>query len=152
MIRTEAEYKRALDRLRRDAEVIEAQRKHLVDMGLASDEIERAMQPVLSFNEQLKEEVETYEQMRRGDLGVLHHLTAIGRWLIGIRIAKSMSQSELAELLGVSPAQVSRDETNEYHGITVERAQRILEVLGIRFKVEIEGSIDDSHNRELHHA
>jgi hypothetical protein len=30
----------------------------------------------------------------------------------------------------VSEAQVSRDERNEYHGVTVDRAQRILEALG----------------------
>jgi len=34
--------------------------------------------------------------------------------------------------LGVSEAQVSKDERNEYHGITVEKAQRILEALGIK--------------------
>jgi len=42
-----------------------------------------------------------------------------------------MSQRELASLLGVHDSQVSRDERNEYHGITVERATMILEAMGV---------------------
>jgi len=48
------------------------------------------------------------------DLAVLHNLTSIGRWLIGARIARGWSISDLAERLGVSPQQISRDENNEY--------------------------------------
>ncbi len=47
-----------------------------------------------------------------------------------MRIANGLSQKELAERLGVSEAQVSRDERNEYHGITVDRAQRVLDAMG----------------------
>lgn len=35
----------------------------------------------------------------------------------------------MAEKLGVSEAQVSRDERNEYHGITVYRAQKVLDAM-----------------------
>jgi hypothetical protein len=38
----------------------------------------------------------------------------------------------------VSVQQVSRDENNEYRGVTAERAQRILEALGVRFRAEVE--------------
>ncbi|MDP9378989.1 MAG: helix-turn-helix domain-containing protein [Chloroflexota bacterium] len=41
-----------------------------------------------------------------------------------------MSQRELAERPGVSEAQVSCDERSEYHGITVDRAQRVLDAMG----------------------
>jgi transcriptional regulator with XRE-family HTH domain len=91
--------------------------------------------------------------MKRGQLEILHHLTSIGRWLIGIRIARGISQRRLAEILNVSEAQVSRDERNEYAGITVERAQRILEALGTRFRMEIEEPVvsewEDAHEGEL---
>jgi transcriptional regulator with XRE-family HTH domain len=62
--------------------------------------------------------------------------------LIGVRIAKGLSQKELAELLGVSEAQVSRDERNEYHGITVERAQYILQKMGVQ--INLEGEIQST--------
>jgi DNA-binding XRE family transcriptional regulator len=148
MIRTETEYKKALEHLARDADVLKAQKQHLLTMGLDGDELRRAMEPMESFVDQLKEEIEIYERMRRGDLGSLHNLTSIGRWLIGIRIAKGMTQRQLAGILEVSEAQVSRDEKNEYYGITVERAQRILEAFGVRFTATIEEPVIEAEGKE----
>ena len=121
---------KALEQLKQDKDYLQTHRKHLESIGISREQLERAIQPALSFHEQLKEEVETYEQMRRGELGTLTSLTNIGRWLIGVRIAKGLSQKELAERLDVSEAQVSRDERNDYHGVTVERAQYILQTMG----------------------
>lgn len=136
MIRTDTEYRRTLEQLEQDAEYIRSQRKHFESLGLTEEQVERALQPALTFHEQLKEEVDSYEQMKRGDLGTLYSLTSIGRWLIGSRIARGWNQKELAEALAVSEAQVSRDERNEYYGITVERAQRILETIGLEFQMQ----------------
>ncbi len=139
MIRTDAEYRSALERLDQEAETIERQRAHLQqEMDLTDEEVERTMQPMISFRAQFEDEVETYERMRRGDLGVLCSLRGVGRWLIGARIARGWSVTDLAEALGVSVQQVSRDENNDYHGVSAERAQRILEVLGVRFRAEVE--------------
>jgi transcriptional regulator with XRE-family HTH domain len=49
-----------------------------------------------------------------------------------------VSQRELAERLGIHESQVSRDERNEYHGVTVERANRILEALGVKLRSVVE--------------
>lgn len=150
MIRSEQEYQKALERLEKDQSVMAEQRKQLQALELDSDEVARAMQPLESFHEQLREEVEVYERMKRGDLGALQNLTSIGRWLIGVRIAKGLTQQELAERLDVAPSQVSRDESNEYHGISVERAQRILEALGVRFEVQLtEPVITEANRKEL---
>jgi len=138
MIRTESEYRKALEQLERDAQFIRDQRAHLESIGLEGEMLERALHPTLSFHEQLKEEVETYEQMCRGELGTLTSLSNVGRWLIGVRIAQGLSQKQLAERLGVSEAQVSRDERNEYRGISVDRAQNILQTMGARFRMEAE--------------
>jgi transcriptional regulator with XRE-family HTH domain len=51
--------------------------------------------------------------------------------LIALRIALGLTQRQLAERLGVHESQVSRDERNEYHGVTVERASRLLDALGV---------------------
>jgi DNA-directed RNA polymerase specialized sigma subunit len=141
MITTEHNYHQALRDLSRDADAMAAQRTHLRELGIEGEALERAMQPMESFRQQLEEEVHVYERMKRGELDVLHSLTSIGRWLIGIRIARGMTQRQLADRLGVGESQVSRDERNEYYGITVERAQRILEALGTRFRMEIEEPI-----------
>ena len=50
---------------------------------------------------------------------------------MALRIAKGLTQRELAEHLGVHQSQVSRDERNEYHGITLERARRILHAMNV---------------------
>jgi transcriptional regulator with XRE-family HTH domain len=84
--------------------------------------------------------------MRRGDLSALHDLRSIGRWLIGARIARGWSLSDLADALDVSVQQVSRDENNEYQGISTERAQRILDALGVRFRLEVEEPIPQEDN------
>lgn len=138
MIRSEHEYQRALERLKEDQEVIETQRKVFLDQGLTDDEAEKALEPMVSFRAQLEDEVSWYERVRRRDFGVLENLSALGTTLIALRIANGLSQKELAERLGVSEAQVSRDERNEYHGITVERAQRILDAMGETLESRVE--------------
>ena len=138
MIRNEKEYKEALARLEQDREVIAAQQQALADRGLAEEEVKRGLGPLLSFRAQLEEEVEWYERARRREFKVSHDVRDIGYMLIALRIANGLTQKELAEKLGVSEAMVSRDERNEYHGITVERAQRILDAMGeaLRFEVD----------------
>jgi len=130
MIRDEQDYQEALRRVKDDQRFIAKQRAALAGMGLAPDEVERGMGPVLSFHAGLIEEVTWYERACRRDVETIHSLTAIGRLLIAARIANGLTQQELADRLGVSAAQVSRDERNEYHGITVARAQMILDRLG----------------------
>src|SRR5437870_2553513 len=124
MIRTESEYQEALNRLAQDREFIEAQRRALEATGLSSDEVNRALDPTMSFHQQLLEEVTWYEKVKRREFGKIENLVGLGQWLIALRIANGMTQAELARRLTVSEAQVSRDERNEYHGITLERAQR----------------------------
>ena len=141
MIRSVHEYKEATRRLAEDREFIAQQRAALEEVGLTAEEIERGLEPALSFHAQLAEEVAWYERVKRFDFDVINNLTEIGRLLIAVRIAQDISQKELAEALGVSEAQVSRDERNEYHGIGVERAQRILDALGVRVTTRVEEPI-----------
>jgi transcriptional regulator with XRE-family HTH domain len=92
---------------------------------------------VRSFHEQLKEEVASYERLQRGEFDELHNFEGLGRLLVALRIAQGLTQRELAERLGVHESQVSRDERNEYHGVTVDRANRILDALGVDVRTEV---------------
>ena len=148
MIRNDQEYQAALARMEQDRRVAAQQRTALEAAGLAPEDVERAMQPLLSFHAQLAEEVTWYERIKRRDFGVLSRLTAIGRLLIALRIASGMTQRELAQRLGVDESQVSRDERNEYYGITVERAQRILDALGVEVVTRVVESTEE-REREL---
>lgn len=138
MIRTEKEYQEMLRRLDQDCEFIQKQREQLEQMNLTEEQINRAMEPALSFHEQLKEEVEYYERIKRGDFEALINLVGLEKLLIGIRISLGISQAELARRLGVSEAQVSKDERNEYHGISIEKAQRILNALNVTVTSRVE--------------
>ena len=130
MIKTETEYQECLKRLESDSRVIQEQRRKLEELKLSSEQIDLAMEPVLSFNAQLKEEVEWYERVKRRDFGVFTQLTEIGPLLVALRIANGISQSELARRLSVDVSQISRDERNDYHGISIERAERVVAALG----------------------
>ncbi|WP_047983550.1 helix-turn-helix domain-containing protein [Ornithinibacillus californiensis] len=131
MIKTESAYREAINKLKQDQEFIKQQRETFKKMGLDSDHIELALQPSISFHEQLKEEVEYYEKIKRGDFEPIFNLKTMGKTLIAYRIYIGMSQQQLAEKLGVSASQVSRDEKNEYYGATIERIQEVIEALGM---------------------
>ena len=139
MIRNEAEYKQAVRRVAEEATRIKAERTRLQAMNLSKEEVKRALDPVRSFHEQLNEEVASYERLMRGEFEELRNFEGVGQMLIALRIAKGVSQRELAERLGVHESQVSRDERNEYHGVTIERAGRILEALRVELRSVVEG-------------
>jgi DNA-directed RNA polymerase specialized sigma subunit len=137
MIRNESEYREAVNRLKDEADRIKEQKNRLHEMDLTKEEIKRALDPVRSFHEQLKEEVASYERLQRGEFDELHNFEGLGRLLVALRIAQGLTQRELAERLGVHESQVSRDERNEYHGVTVDRANRILDALGVDVRTEV---------------
>ena len=138
MIRSESEYQEATKRIRQEEERLSQQRAKLREMDLSRAEIQRAMDPVRSFHEQLKEEVASYERLRRGEFEELHNFQGAGQLLVALRIAQGISQRELAQRLKVHESQGSRDERNEYHGKTLERASRVLEALGVEVKTVVE--------------
>jgi len=131
MIRNETEYQKAVRRLDEEKERLAEHEARLKGMGLGPDKLKRALDPLRSFHLQLSEEVESYERLKRGDLGELTNLHGLGGTLVALRIALGLTQRELAERLGVHESQVSRDERNEYHSITVERVSRILDALAV---------------------
>lgn len=138
MIRNEQEYREAIRRIEADRQIRARQRAELAKHKMKKEEIERAMSPLLAFHNQLVEEVDWYESVKRGDLGTISSLQDIKRLLIALRIGNGMTQRALARRLDVTEAQVSRDERNEYHGITMERAQKILNVFRVHFKSKVE--------------
>ncbi len=138
MIRNETEYQEAVGRLEQERARLEQHGQHLLGLGLNNDDVKRALDPLRTFHLQLEDEVQGYERLKRGDVGELLNLHGLGRTLVALRIAKGLTQRELAGLLGVHESQVSRDERNEYHGITVERAAKILDAINVRMRSAFE--------------
>lgn len=137
MIRTESEYREAVERIRAEKQRIAEQHDRLMDEGLSPDQVKRVMDPLLSFHEQLVEEVAAYERMRRGDFADLDNLHGIGQMLIGLRIFLGLSQRDLAARLGVHESQISRDERNEYRSLSIEKANAILEAMRVHLKTSV---------------
>lgn len=134
MIRNEEEYREARARILEEKQRLDAHRAALQAEGLTGDQVKRLTDPMESFHQQLIDDVTSYERLIRGEFDELYNLVGIGRMLVGLRIYAGITQAQLAERLGVDPAQVSRDERNEYHNITVNRASRIFEALGAKLE------------------
>jgi ribosome-binding protein aMBF1 (putative translation factor) len=138
MIRNETEYQEAATRLTDERNRFAEHRARLKKAGLSKEEIKRVVDPMESFHLQLEEEVESYERLKRGEFDDLDNLRGLGQLLISLRIAQAVSQRELAKRLKVHESQVSRDERNEYFGITLERAAKILDALNARLHTTVE--------------
>ncbi len=138
MIRNETEYQEASSRLAEERKRLAEHRSRLKETGLSAAEIKRVIDPMESFHLQLQEEVAGYERLKRGEFEELDNLRGLGHLLISLRIAQGLSQRELAKRLNVHESQVSRDERNEYFGVTLERAVKVLDALNVRLHATVE--------------
>jgi len=129
MIKTQREYEqtqRTLEQWRASGEKLRAS---IEGAGLSPEHVEQARAGHLAMQDQMAGELAWYENARQGNIRPLPDLRSIGLSLIALRLAKGLTQRQFAERLGVNEAQVSKDEKNDYHGISVERAQRIIDAM-----------------------
>ena len=134
MIRNDAEYREAKSRLADFADQAKRIRSELKTRGLDQESVDIAASPQESLSEQLEWEVQLYDRLKAGEVDSIPSFSPEerGKALICLRIVKDWTQRQLAEALGIAEAQVSRDERNEYHGLSLERYARILDVMGYR--------------------
>ena len=135
MIQNEAEYKSTVLRAREQEQRLKQQAAELKRTGLSKDQIKRVTDPLRGFHEQFKEEIESYERLKRGEFDELQNLSGFGELLIALRIAKGVTQTELAKRLKVSKQVVSRHEEDEYQGVSIVRLQEILDALGAKARI-----------------
>jgi transcriptional regulator with XRE-family HTH domain len=142
MIRNKREYDEARARLAQAQDQFDAYARELAGEGLSAEEVHRALAPSRVLLRQSEAELTRYERLQGGDLGVFTTVEGViptaeqfGRLLIGARIARGWSQRKLAQKLGIHESQVSRDENNDYHGVTLARAFQILDALGVEVSV-----------------
>jgi HTH-type transcriptional regulator/antitoxin HigA len=88
---------------------------------------------------QLQEELREYDQLKSGDLKVpkIDRLNEIAPFVVKLRIAKGVSQTELANRLGVSKQVISRYEESDYQTVGITRLQEILDAIGIKTTVTL---------------
>ena len=136
MIRSESEYKNAVERVEAEKMGLADRMSYLLQQGFTSDEVERGVSALRAMHRSLVDDVELYAQIKRHDFGRFENLRDLGRLLVAARVANGLTGREFANQIGVSESQVSRDERNEYNGVTVERACKILEALRIEVLIE----------------
>ena len=88
---------------------------------------------------QLTDEVGEYDRLKSGKLALppVQRLDQIAPFIARIRIAKGISQTELARRLGVSKQVISRYEESDYQTVAVARLQEILDEIGIKTVVTL---------------
>ena len=142
MIKTQSEFRAARRRIAQLQDKISK-------AGTTSDETTNKNAATEVELVELEEDVLWYQQAVQGfELPTCRSLAYIGRLLIAVRLARGISQAELAGLLGVSKPQISQDETGGYAKVSAERAGRILEALGAKIALNV--SLNDS-SRLYHH-
>jgi len=143
VIRTEQDYIAAIREHADMRDRLARLRLSLQEQDYAEDVITDLMDSEIAFAQHIGSDIELYEQALNRQFGTTdwEHL---GLLLINLRIANHVKQRELADRLGVDESVVSRDERNEYRGITVERAQRILQALDERVELSVAPKSDVS--------
>src|ERR1043165_6579723 len=88
---------------------------------------------------QLEDELREYDELKSGELTLpnLERLDQIAPVIAKMRIAKGISQTELARRLGVSKQVISRYEETEYQTVALSRLQEILDAMGVKALVTL---------------
>ena len=83
---------------------------------------------------QLEEELREYDELKSGGLKLprIDRLDEIAPFIVKLRIAKGVSQTELANRLGVSKQVISRYEESDYQTVGIGRLQEILDSIGLK--------------------
>jgi HTH-type transcriptional regulator / antitoxin HigA len=82
---------------------------------------------------QLDDELREYDEIKSGELKLprVEKLDEIAPFITKIRIAKGVTQTELARRLGVGKQVISRYEESDYQTVSIARLQEILDAIGI---------------------
>jgi ribosome-binding protein aMBF1 (putative translation factor) len=134
VIRNPTELQECRKRLRAERQRRADYAAQLEAVGLPREDLAHAIEPVEAFVNQLQDAIHEYERAQRSDVSSVSDLRDLGRCLVALRVASGLTQRELAAKLGVHESLISRDERNEYHGLTIQRAAQILDALSVRLE------------------
>ncbi len=105
---------------------------------------EAQREAIKSQYEELQQELKAYEELKSGRRKTIRvnsfdHLPVA---LIQARIARGLTQKELAQKLGLKEQQIQRYEASSYAKASLARINQIIEVLDIKIgsKVDLNGS------------
>ena len=97
----------------------------------------------------IEAEISEYEMLKSGQVAFTERFTLsdLPRVLVQARIAKGMSQTDLATKLNMKPQQIQRYEATDYMGASLARLIEISELLGVRISQSF--STESNQNNSL---
>lgn len=106
-------------------------------LWLKQAEIDALKSQIIDIEAELAE----YDLLKSGQLSFskTYALEELPRVLVQARIAAGMSQTDLAEKLGMKPQQVQRYEATDYMGASLSRLIEVSRALGVRASGSFEG-------------
>jgi HTH-type transcriptional regulator/antitoxin HigA len=110
-----------------------------LDLGKPGKKTAALRGSYLGMIRQLEDELSEYDRLRNGDLVLpgIERLDQIAPFITRIRIARGISQTDLASRLGVSKQVISRYEESEYQTVGLARLQEILDAMGVKTLVTL---------------
>ncbi|WP_431205531.1 helix-turn-helix domain-containing protein [Bradyrhizobium betae] len=136
MIATDHQYRTTRDRLERFTQTLAK-----LKSGSEHDLLHQArVNAILAQTERLKAELNEYDDLRSGNVTQIDasSLLDLPVALIKARIARGLSQSALAELVGVAPQQIQRWESGAYRKVAFETLSQIATALNVTVSERID--------------
>jgi transcriptional regulator with XRE-family HTH domain len=132
MILNDRQYQSTQKRLRESEEKIRQLRSG--EGSLAADDRRVATASLVDFSKQLRREVEQYEALRDGRVPLLpiESFGELPTALIQGRIARGLTQGQLADRLGMPEQQVQRYEATRYASADLDRLRQIADALALK--------------------
>ena len=89
---------------------------------------------------QLQAEIEEYQKMKRSPLPHVlraHNPIELSHQLVRLRLARGLTQAELAARIGCKQADISRLERDDYQGYTISQLEKIAEGLDAEIELDL---------------
>jgi len=139
LIRNDKQREQSLQTLQGMQTALKKAKKKFQSEGYSTKEVKELLDPQRCLYDDIQQEIEIYDRWKAGDLTDFEAapLEDLGRFLIAARIARGISQRELAQKLEVNESTISRDERNDYHGISIPRAVKILAALEVGVVMDV---------------
>lgn len=107
--------------------------RHCVERKVSGNPLlhEAMIEGMKSQIQELEQEIAEYEALKKGGQIVVNHLEELPNALIKARIAKNLTQKELADMLHMKPQQIQRYEQSNYQGAAFSRILQIGNILEV---------------------
>jgi ribosome-binding protein aMBF1 (putative translation factor) len=118
--------------IKNDRQLTIAKRKREELLGSAQDLADEDKSVYLELARDLQQEIEEYVSIRDGEVQTfeLKSVDDIARSVARARIARGLTQAQLADALNTSEQNVQRDEARDYEQVGVAKLATLLDVLG----------------------